>query len=154
MFFLCFLALHLWHMEGPRLGIESELQLPACSTATATATQDLGHICNLHTSSQQRHIRNPLSRAVDQTPILMDTSRVFNPLSHNGNSLVVFCLFVCLFVLKNGLRVDDIFGRACKHSQGCCSLPVGSVPSLPPLSRLKELRADASSSAQFPRRSS
>ena len=32
-----FLGLHLRHMEVPRLGIESELQLPA----TATATQDL-----------------------------------------------------------------------------------------------------------------
>ena len=30
----CFLGLHLWHMEFPRLGIESELQLPAYATAT------------------------------------------------------------------------------------------------------------------------
>ena len=28
------------HMEVPRLGVESELQLPAYATATATATQD------------------------------------------------------------------------------------------------------------------
>ena len=26
--FLCFLGLHLWHIEVPRLGVESELQLP------------------------------------------------------------------------------------------------------------------------------
>ena len=26
---------HLWHMEVPRLGVESELQLPAYTTATA-----------------------------------------------------------------------------------------------------------------------
>ena len=30
-----FLGLHLWHMEVPRLGVESELQLPAYTTATA-----------------------------------------------------------------------------------------------------------------------
>ena len=26
--------LHLWHMEVPRLGVEFELQLPVCTTAT------------------------------------------------------------------------------------------------------------------------
>ena len=30
---------------------------------------------------------NPLSKTRDQTHILMDTSRVLNPLSHNGNTL-------------------------------------------------------------------
>ena len=52
-------------MEVPRLGVESELQLPAY--ATATATRDLSYICNLHHSSQQRWILNPLSEARDQT---------------------------------------------------------------------------------------
>ena len=32
--FFCFLQPHLWHMEVPRLGVESELQLPAYATAT------------------------------------------------------------------------------------------------------------------------
>lgn len=32
-FFLFFLGLHLCHLEVPRLGIESELQLPATATA-------------------------------------------------------------------------------------------------------------------------
>ena len=35
-FFMVFLELHPWHMEIIRLGIESELQLPAYTTATAT----------------------------------------------------------------------------------------------------------------------
>ena len=35
-FFFSFLGLHLQHMEIPRLGIQSELQLPAYTTATAT----------------------------------------------------------------------------------------------------------------------
>ena len=38
-------------MEVPRLGVKSELQLPAYSTATAT--QDPSHVCNIHHSSQQ-----------------------------------------------------------------------------------------------------
>ena len=35
-------------MEVPRLGLESELQLP--STATAITTLDLSHVCNIHHS--------------------------------------------------------------------------------------------------------
>ena len=33
--FCFFFQLHLWHMEVPRLGVESELQLPTYTTATA-----------------------------------------------------------------------------------------------------------------------
>ena len=35
-FFFCFLGPHPQHREVPRLGVESELQLPASITATAT----------------------------------------------------------------------------------------------------------------------
>ena len=55
--FSFFLGPHLQHMEVPRLGVESELQLSAC--ATATATPDLSHVCNLHRSSPQHRILNP-----------------------------------------------------------------------------------------------
>ena len=50
-------------MEVPRLGVESELQLPTYTTATATATATLdpSHLCDLLHSSQQR--LNPLSEA-------------------------------------------------------------------------------------------
>ena len=41
---------------------------------TATAMQDLSRICNLHHSSQQCQILNPLSEARDRTSVLMDTS--------------------------------------------------------------------------------
>ena len=58
-------------MEFPRLGVESELQPPSC--ATAIATQDLSLVCDLHHSSQQCWILNPLSKARDRTFILMDT---------------------------------------------------------------------------------
>ena len=52
-------------MEISRLGVEVELQLLATATATATATLDLSCICDLHHSSQQRQILNPLSKARD-----------------------------------------------------------------------------------------
>ena len=54
---------YLQHMEVSRLGIESELQLLAY--ATATATEDPSHVCNLHHSSQQHWILSPLSKARD-----------------------------------------------------------------------------------------
>ena len=52
-------------MEVPELGVESELQLLAYTTATAT--QDLHH------SLQQHQVLNLLSKAGDQTCILRDT---------------------------------------------------------------------------------
>ena len=60
--------------EVPRLGVKSELQLPAHTTATAML--DPSSICNLHHSSWQHWILNPLSRARDWTWVLMDTSWV------------------------------------------------------------------------------
>ena len=56
-------------MEVPRLGVESQLQLPAY--AAAIATQDLSCVCSLHHSSWQHWILSPLSEARDQTCNLM-----------------------------------------------------------------------------------
>ena len=61
-------------MEVPRLGVESELQLLAYTRATKT--QDPSLVCDLHHSSWQCGILNPLSRARNWTCILMDTSQV------------------------------------------------------------------------------
>ena len=72
----CFLGPHLQHMEVPRPGAESELQLPASTTATATATPDLSSVCDLHHSSRPHRILNPLREARDRTPTLMDPSQV------------------------------------------------------------------------------
>ena len=60
-------------MEVPKLGVESELQLSAYTTATATP--EPSHVCDLHHSSQQCQIVYPLSKARDQTGILMDPSQ-------------------------------------------------------------------------------
>ena len=53
-------------------------------TATATATWDPSCICNLHHSSQQHWILNPLRKARDRNRV-MDTNLVCYPLSHDGN---------------------------------------------------------------------
>ena len=71
-FFVFFLGLHPWPMEVPRLGVKSELQLPA---ATATATWDLSCICDLHPSLRHHQILNPRSEAGDRTCILTDTNQ-------------------------------------------------------------------------------
>ena len=64
----CFLGPHPQHMEAPRRGVQSELQLPAYTRATATP--NLSRICGLD------QILNLLSEARDWTCILMDTSQV------------------------------------------------------------------------------
>ena len=48
-FFFVFLGPHLQHMKVPRLGVESELQTPAYTTATVT--RELSRVCDLHHSS-------------------------------------------------------------------------------------------------------
>ena len=86
-FFFLFILLgpHLQHMDVARLGVESEMLLPVYGRATATPDPSLD--CNLHRSSQQHWILNPLSEARVRTHILIDTlCQVLNPLSHNGNS--------------------------------------------------------------------
>ena len=70
-FFFLILQLHLWHMEIPQLGVRSELQLQAYTTATVTP--DPSHTCNLCRSLWQHCILNPLSEARGWTHILKDT---------------------------------------------------------------------------------
>jgi len=72
--FFVFLGSHPRHMEVPRLGVELELQL--LTYTTATAMPDPSHVCNLHHSSQQRQIFDPLSEARVRTPNLMVPSRI------------------------------------------------------------------------------
>ena len=74
-------------MEVPSLGVESELQLLAYTTATAT--QNPSCFCDLHHSSRQCWIPNPLSKARNQTCILMDTSQI-HFLSHDANSQILY----------------------------------------------------------------
>ena len=82
--FFFFFGPHLQHTEVPRLGGDVELQLPVYTTATAMP--DSSCLFDLHHSSRQQWILNPLSEARDGTYVFVDTSQVLNPLSHNGNS--------------------------------------------------------------------
>ena len=65
-----FLGLHLQHVEVPRPGIKSELQLPAYTTATA--------------------MPDPLSKARGRTCIPVDTSQVLNMLG--GLCILNWCV--------------------------------------------------------------
>ena len=69
-----FLGLHPWHMEVPRLGVQSDLQWLVY--ARATAMRDLNHVCDLHHSSQQCRIPDPLSEARDRTHKFMVPSQI------------------------------------------------------------------------------
>ena len=63
-------------MAVPRLGVKSELQLLAFAQAiaTASATPDPSHVCDLyHTAHSNARCPHPLSKARDQTCILKDT---------------------------------------------------------------------------------
>ena len=64
--------------------VKSKLQLLAYSTATATL--DSNHHFDICGSLRPCRILNPLSGALNQTCILMATSWVLDPLSHNRNS--------------------------------------------------------------------
>ena len=69
-----FLGSHPWHKDVPSLGVKLELQLPAYTTATAM--RDLSRVCDLHHSSRQHQIPDPLSKARDQTRVLMDSIQI------------------------------------------------------------------------------
>ena len=97
-FFFFFFKQYLWNMEVPSLGVEVELQLPAYTTATP----DPSLICNLCHSLQQHWILNPLSKARDQTCILMDTSWILNPPATMGTPLD------CFLINKN-LQIETTF---------------------------------------------
>ena len=71
-FFFSFLGLYLQHVEVPRLGVKSELQ-PLAYT-TAIATQDPSWVCKLYYSSRQHQILNPLDEVRNRIHNLLDPS--------------------------------------------------------------------------------
>ena len=93
LFVFCFLGLHLWHMEVPRLAVKLELQLPAYTTATAM--QDPTRICDLQYSSWQCRILDPLSKGKDQTCILME---LVGFISAEPQRELLYCLLNLYFI--------------------------------------------------------
>jgi len=76
-FFLFLFFLFFFRAEPTAYRV-SQARGPIRATAytTATATQDPSHICDLHHSSQQCQILNPLSKARDPTRNLMVPSQI------------------------------------------------------------------------------
>ena len=71
--FFFFLGPHLWHMAVPRLRVESELAAGLHHSYSHTKSE---HVCDLHQSSWEGWILNPLSQARDRTCLFMDISRI------------------------------------------------------------------------------
>ena len=93
--FFCLLGPHLWHVEAPRLVVKLELQLLAYTTATATGDQSC--ICDLHHSSQQRQVADPLSEARGQTCVLMDASQIHFHCAITGIPSLVLLWFYSVY---------------------------------------------------------
>ena len=73
------------YMEVRRLGVKLKQKLPGYTTSIAT--QDPSHVCDLHHSSWQWQILNPLIRVRNQIHIPMDPSQISFRCTHKGNSL-------------------------------------------------------------------
>ena len=140
-FFFCPFRVAPTHMEVPRPGVELELQLPAY--ATATATPDPSHIFDLHHSSQQRWILNPLSEAKDRTWVLVVASQIrflwatagTPPIGLNKRTaminLVRILLCACVRISLGSLFRMGFWGNAvcCWRCQSCAlSPPIMRVP--------------------------
>ena len=76
--FFFFFLLFLWAAPAAYGGSQARGLIGAVATslARATATQDPSRVCDLHNSSQQRRILNPLSKGRDRTRNLMVPSRI------------------------------------------------------------------------------
>ena len=104
-FFLPFLGPLPQYMEDPWSRVE--LELKPLAYARATATQDLSRVCNLHHSSRQRRILNPLNKARDQTRNRMVPSRI------------CFCCATTGTPLSLSLSLSLSFFRATPTAYGC-----------------------------------
>ena len=85
-----------------RLGVESELQ--PLAYAVATTTRDLSQVCDLHHSSQQHWILNPLSEARNWTCVLMDTSQICFCWAIMGSTLFFFSFFLFMAYARGQVR--------------------------------------------------
>ena len=107
--------------DVPRLGVESELQLLAYTMATARWNPR--HICDLHHSSRQCRVLNPLSEARDRTHIFMDASRVCFCCTTTPCSLLLVTHCVLKYeLMETGVSAlsKTVNGLMCeKHSEQC-----------------------------------
>ena len=127
--FFCFLGLHPQHIGDSRLGVQSELQLLAYTTATATS--DPSYICDLHHSSQQHWILNPLREVRDRTHNLMVTSWICFRWDTTGTPYC-FLLLKCIGRISGFISHPVEFLRSVYSSALCASfLPLGNWLAFP-----------------------
>ena len=112
--FVCVSGLYPWHMEVPRLGVESELQPQAW--ATATATPDPRHICDLQHSSGQRWILNPLIEARDQT----HPRGYFRFIPFPQKKLQTFKKNSCFISFQTSFKLGEILQTSCRGKHRAC----------------------------------
>ena len=106
-FFFSFLGPQPQHIEVPGLGDKLELQL--LPYTTATATQNLSHVCDLYHSSWQCWIPNPLSKARDLTHIFTDISWICFLCAIKGTPKFNFWCHLWLLVIWSILFNFHIF---------------------------------------------
>ena len=82
-------------MEVPRLSVKSELEPPAYTTVTVTATRDLSCTCNQNHTSQQYQIFDPLSDVRDRTQVLRDLVGFITTVPQQELQMWRIFLFVC-----------------------------------------------------------
>ena len=122
--FFVFLGPYLWHMEVLRLEVKSEPQ-PLAYT-TATATPDLNLVCDLHCSSWQHRILNPLIKVRDQTRNLMVPSWIPFHWATMGTLRMHF-----LVTMFRGKMEDKVLNRSQGGwiGQGASEKQEGELPS-------------------------
>ena len=94
LFYFLFLGPHLQHIEVPRLGVKSELQLPAYTTQP----QHPGSEPSLRHTPQFTGMLDPQPTEQGQGSNLHPQRYQDSfPLHHNGNFLFLFCIWIHLY---------------------------------------------------------
>ena len=107
-----------------------QIRIAAAGWITAKVTQDLSHVCKLHHSSWQRWIPNPMSRAREQTCVLM----ILVGLATTEPQQELPTLFLLKHSPSSVLCLLKSYSLCISHHGGCllCWAPLGSQFQLTP----------------------
>ena len=112
--FFCLFVCFLLFRAAPEAYGGSQARSPIRAAATGHSLSHNG-VCNLPHSSRHCWLLNPLSKAGNQTRVLMDTSWVRNSLDHNRNSIGLAFKASLVPAIALGLGVggtsNDVTGR-------------------------------------------